>query len=175
MSTTAQSPAAVAMKWWHRMQPYDSDGTPNPLADRGALARLRRSDLRAAMIEPAVFDLHRQLGHRDPRRLVEAALCACVLATVREHRDGLAFARQLGASRGGHPLMSTLRFRTLLAAETPEERLNALRRAVLLADAKVNVFDLAAACFDWSDTRRTRWAFDYYDATTQTNATGVSS
>jgi CRISPR system Cascade subunit CasB len=169
--------AAVAAHWWRGLQPYKADGTPNPVADRAALARLRRSDLIAAMEDPATFDLFRQLEYRDPRRLVDVALCAGVLAVVREDNNRAHAARQLGVpsdNPNARPVMSDLRFRRLVAAETPEERLIALRRAVLLAGAAINVRDVAAACLDWSDTRRRRWLFQYHDVPDQPGTTGAT-
>jgi CRISPR system Cascade subunit CasB len=60
--------------------------------------------------------------------------------------------------------MKPLRFRRLIEAETLDERLTALRRAVQLADCRLNVRELAAACLDWSAARRQRWIFEYYAA-----------
>jgi CRISPR system Cascade subunit CasB len=161
-----KTPAAeIAMQWWRGLQSYRADGTKNPVADRGALARLRRADLIDAMEDPSTFDLFRQLGWRDSARLIDAALCAGVLAVIRADDRSKHAARQLGVQSGdGRPVLSTLRFRRLIATETPQDRLPALRRVVLLAKATTNVRDMAAACLDWSDERRRRWAFEYYDA-----------
>jgi len=157
--------ADIAAQWWRGLQSYRADGTKNPVADRGSLARLRRADLIEAMEDPSTFDLFRRLGWRDPSRLIDAALCAGVLATIRADDRSKHAARQLGVqSSDGRPVLSTLRFRRLIATETPQERLTALRRAVLLANATTNVREVAAACLDWSDERRRRWAFEYYDA-----------
>jgi CRISPR system Cascade subunit CasB len=167
MNNNRSSAVDVAARWWSGLQSYRADGTSNPVADRGALARLRRADLVEAMEDPATFDLFRQLGWRDPARLIDAALCAGVLAVVRQDVRSAHAARQLGVQSGGsdaRPVLSALRFRRLIAAETPQDRLTALRRAVLLANATTNVRDVAAACLDWSDERRRRWAFEYYDA-----------
>jgi CRISPR system Cascade subunit CasB len=165
MNDNRTSAADVAARWWSGLQSYRSDGTSNPDADRGALARLRRADLIETMEDPVVFDLFRQLGWRDPNRLIDTALCAGVLAVVRADDRSAPTARQLGVQSGSdRPVLSALRFRRLIAAETPQDRLTALRRAVLLADATTNVRDTAAACLDWSDERRRRWAFEYYDA-----------
>jgi CRISPR system Cascade subunit CasB len=72
------------------------------------------------------------------------------------------FAEILG---GNPPLMSPLRFKRLLAATSDQDLLIVFRRAVALAGSKnISVEDVAASLFDWSDRRRMRWAFDYYDA-----------
>jgi CRISPR system Cascade subunit CasB len=60
--------------------------------------------------------------------------------------------------------MKPLRFRRLIEADVLDERLIALRRAVQLADRRLNVRELAAACLDWSEARRQRWIFEYYAA-----------
>ena len=60
--------------------------------------------------------------------------------------------------------MKPLRFRRLIEAETLEERLIMFRRAVQLSDRRLNVLELSAACLDWSEVRRQRWIFDYYNA-----------
>jgi CRISPR system Cascade subunit CasB len=160
-----KDPANLATDWWRSLQPYRQDGTPNPTADRGALARLRRADWMEAAEDPATFDLLRQLGWRSTAQLTNVALCAGVLAVVRTDKRDAHAARQLGVQSGSdRPVLSTLRFRSLLAAETPQDRLTALRRAVLLNDAAINVRDVASACLNWSDERRRRWAFEYYDA-----------
>src|SRR5262249_51019140 len=120
----------------------------------------------SAMGDPATFDLFRELGRRRPDDLPEVALCAAVLAgvrgEVREHP-----ARTLGPpspAQVDQAAMKPLRFRRLIEAEDPEERLPLLRRAVQLADRKLSVRELAAACLDWSEKRRRRWLFEYYAA-----------
>jgi CRISPR system Cascade subunit CasB len=160
----------AALQWWRGLQPY-RDGDRNPAADRAALARLRRADLLAAMSDPATFDLFRSLGLTRPDDLPDVALCAAVLAGVREElpppRDREHPARALGPPSSGaveQAVMKPLRFRRLIEADAPEERLTLLRRAVQLADRRLNVRELAAACLDWSERRRQRWIFEYYNA-----------
>lgn len=162
MNTDAQ----IAASWWLALQPYRRDGTRNQNGDRAALARLRRADLIAAMDEPATFGLFRALGRSTAGQLTEVALCAAVLASVRED-DRAHPARALGPEPGGKPTtatMSGLRFRRLVESTTPEERLIALRRAVMLAGRKLSVQGLARACLDWSDATRRTWIFHYYNA-----------
>ena len=165
---SAAEEARTAVQWWRDLQPYFSDGSRNPGADRAALARLRRADLLGAMQDPATFALFRALDRRRPSELPNIALCAAVLArcdrgsTVPEHP-----ARTLGPpslDEVERAAMKPLRFRRLIEADTPEERLLMLRRAVQLADRRLNVRELAAACLDWSDGRRQRWIFEYYNA-----------
>jgi CRISPR system Cascade subunit CasB len=156
----------AAARWWRGLQPYGSDGKVNPGADRAALARLRRADLMAAIQEPATLVLFRELGRKRPADLPDVALCAAILASVREDRPEHP-ARTLGPpsmDRIEQAAMKPLRFRRLIEAEVLDERLIALRRAAQLADRRLNVRELAAACLDWSEVRRQRWIFEYYAA-----------
>jgi CRISPR system Cascade subunit CasB len=155
----------IAAAWWRALQPH-IDGQPNPHADRAALARLRRADLFAAMQEPATFALFRRLGRDRPEHLPEVALCAAVLAGVRDSRPEHP-ARTLGPPKidaAEQALMKPLRFRRLIEANDHSELLTALRRAVAIAGGEINLRELAAACLDWSEPRRRRWIFEYYNA-----------
>jgi CRISPR system Cascade subunit CasB len=163
--------ARIAIRWWRGLQPNFANGERNPNADRAALARLRRADLLAAMQDPTTFDLFRKLERRRPAELPGVALCAAVLADVRENpgehlpRDNPA--RTLGPpsiEAAEQAAMKPLRFRRLIEAEAPEDRLIALRRALQLAGHKLNPYELAAACLHWSEARRQRWIFEYYNA-----------
>jgi len=159
-------PADIAAGWWRDLQPYFPNGARNPRGDRAALARLRRADLIGAMDDPATFALFRALGCRHARELTAVALCAGVLAVVRED-DSRHPARALGPAPGGDErsaTMSPLRFRRLVEASEPEERLIALRRAAMLAGRQINVRGIAGACLDWSDATRRFWIFQYYNA-----------
>jgi CRISPR system Cascade subunit CasB len=71
--------------------------------------------------------------------------------------------------------MKPLRFRRLIEAEAPDDRLIALRRAVQLAGHRLNVPELAAACLDWSERRRQQWIFEYYNAGFAAPAPGPAS
>jgi CRISPR system Cascade subunit CasB len=158
--------AKIATLWWRGLQPYHANGERNPAADRGALARLRTADLRTAMCEPATFALFRALGRRHSDDLPDVALCAAVLATVRDNREEHPM-RTLGApsiEAADKARMKPLRFRSLIEAEEPDDRLLALRGAVRLAGDALNVRELAAACLDWSERRRQRWTFEFYNA-----------
>jgi CRISPR system Cascade subunit CasB len=159
--------AGAAARWWRGLQPSRPNGEPNPLSDRAALARLRRIDLLSAMSDQATFDLFRALGRNLAEELPDVALCAAVLASVREDSRNEHPARTIGAptaEKVDQALMKPLRFRRMIEAEDPEERLTLLRRAVQLAGRKLNVRELAAACLDWSQDRRRRWIFEYYAA-----------
>jgi CRISPR system Cascade subunit CasB len=148
------------------LQPYFSNGERNPQADRAALARLRRADLLQAMQDPQTFALFTALSKRRPEELPNVALCAAVLAGVREDRPEHP-ARTLGppwSNATEQAAMKPLRFRRLIEADSAQARLEMLRRAAQLGDRRLDIRELALACLDWSDTRRQRWIFEYYNA-----------
>jgi len=162
----SNSDPAEAAKWWRGLQPNFPNGERNPAGDRAALARLRRADLLSAMDDPATFALFRDLGCTRAEELPRVALCAAVLAGVRDDMNEHP-ARTLGPPPGEQAEkapMKPLRFHRLIEADVLGERLIALRRAVQLADRKLNVRELARACLDWSDRTRQRWIFEYYNA-----------
>ena len=154
MSEAGARPGDAATAWWRALRPRP-DGSGG---DRAALARLRRTAtaMEAAM-EPASIALCRKLGG-GADTLLRAATVAAVLAHVRADVPGQPVARQL------NPAMSELRFRRLIQARTTDEIIAAFRRAVALADHRLNVGDLAASLLDWTDARRRRWLYDYYNA-----------
>jgi CRISPR system Cascade subunit CasB len=148
---------SIARSWWRDLQPRP-DGSGG---DRAALARLRRAaTARDAAEDPTTLALCRALG-MGWRGLEGAAVAAAVLARVREDAPDQPAARQLG---GAEPVMSWLRFRRLIQAETPDERITAMRRAVALAGGRLNVADLGGSLLAWNDERRRRWLYAYHDA-----------
>jgi CRISPR system Cascade subunit CasB len=168
---------SIAIGWWKGLQPeIRSDG--HKAGNPGALARLRRADLVGAAMEEVTIDLFKRLappaGLRSdfPRHALfeRTALIAAVLAHVREHDN-----RKLAAAAGEKKVDSDqralhpLRLRRLFAAHNPADCLVGFRRLVALLDNKANVADLAETLLEWpdekrGDSRRTRWAFDYYGA-----------
>lgn len=156
----------VARDWWKRLQPESSRGDP------GALARLRRGGLQDAALEPATADLYRAIRpflNEKPEDAYETtALIAAVLAHVRKP-DERPVARAAGAQGEKAARLSPLRFRKILAARGKADCLVAFRRLVALLGKSADVGDLAVSLAEWNrnsagDRRRTRWAFEYYDA-----------
>ena len=164
-----------AHRWWQRLQPRNDDDSPNPNADRGSLARLRRASTPTDILdEEAVFALHRSLGYGRSDTFVPAAVAAAVLAHVRAHVPGRTPARAVGRTSFADrdlesAAMSPFRLRRLLQAREPDDVLRQMRRLVEIADRKLDVGALATLILDWFDERRadrvrTLFAFDYYDA-----------
>jgi CRISPR system Cascade subunit CasB len=160
----------TALTWWRSLQP-SADGRGG---DRGALARLRRAATALdAAAEPETLNLCRNLG-LGAVGLERAAVTAAVLANVREHVPGSPAARQLGPLEAEKPtsaVMSWLRFRRLIQADTPDDQMIAFRRAVALAGRRINVQDLARSLIGWDDARRRRWLYAYHNAPASTGET----
>lgn len=163
-------PATV--DWWRDLQP---DPGRNHSGDRAALARLRRcASVAEAMQDPATISLFQQSGGNDPRDLPAAGLAAAVLAHVRnDDADNRSIARRVGpdnTDKAETALLKPLRFRRLMDADLPDERLAAFRRLAALARAKLNVGDLTAALLNWNERRQQRWIYDYWNAGSPTPA-----
>jgi CRISPR system Cascade subunit CasB len=150
--------------------------TPNPLADRGALAQLRRSDVIGAMSLPATHALMQALEIPQAERgwrLPEVAVVAAVLAQCRLDRPGTGFIAVLSPQRAdaGEATLKPLRFERLLRAEEPEELLLALRRAVRLAGGRgFDLSRLAQDLLDRPEWRRRRWLLEYHYPATPPDA-----
>jgi CRISPR system Cascade subunit CasB len=120
------------------------------------------------MQDPATISLFQRCGGGGPRDLPGAGLAAAVLAHIRDDdRVNLRIARHVGPENTGkteRALLKPLRFRRLMDADLPDERLAAFRRLAALARGSLNVGDLAAALLDWSAQRQQRWVYDYWNA-----------
>ena len=148
-----RSKGQIILGWWGRAVGDRQSGRARALA-----ARLRRASPIEALAEAEVHDLARRLALRDGARL---ARLVTLLAEVREQVPQT-LARRLG---GAEPALSSLRFQRLMRA-TDEELLEALRRAIIMADRKCNVAALGEDLLAWTERTRGRWCFHYYGAET---------
>lgn len=139
------------LRWWGANLGDRQTGRARALS-----ARLRRARGADALTEPEVHDLARLLNLRDGVRLAHLVR---LLAEVKEHCPQ-PLARRLG---GPEPMLSTLRFQRLMRAEG-EELIEALRRAITMAEGRCNVPALGLDILHWSEGVRTRWCFHYYGA-----------
>lgn len=169
MSDAAWTPGPEdrALYWWRDLQDSRRDGSPNPKADRAALARLRRAEPSDALTDEAVMDLYRQMFgpafKSDDMQL--AVRLALVLAHVRTEAKA-SFGEALGEGGDAAPL-KPLRFKRLLQADSSDEVIRQFRRAVDLVGNAANVRDLARLLIGWTDPAksadtRTRFAFAYF-------------
>ena len=156
--------ASDARGWWVGLQPDPATKRPG---DRAALARLRRCGTVAeAMQEPSALLLFRTVRATTPSDLPTIGLAAAVLAHVRQDKPGVSVARLVGPESIEKPetaLLKPLRFRRLMEADGADEQLVAFRRLVALAGGSLPVHDLAKALLHWSDQRRTRWVYEYWN------------
>jgi CRISPR system Cascade subunit CasB len=156
-----------ARRWWRDLNPKEDSGNPG---NRAALATLRRAtEPREIWMVEAYHNLRRRLGGgRDD--CDQIAILAHVLAHVRdEPQPPQRFAVMLGARPEGSTdasdhVMSPLRFKRLIEAVTPLDRMREYRRAVRLIGNRANVGDLALSILAWNDQTRRRWSFDYFGA-----------
>jgi CRISPR system Cascade subunit CasB len=154
----------AAVVWWRELQPDPANGRGG---DRATLARLRRcATVAEIMLEPAAIDLFRRCHADDVGDLPPIALAAGVLAHVRKD-DTEHPARSVGPEAPEKPetaKLKPLRFRWLMEARSPDERLIAFRRLAALADRTLNVGDVSDALLRWDDERQRRWVFAYWNA-----------
>lgn len=159
--------------------------------DRQQRASLRRCS--------SLLDVYTSSGFRDllfklkplwegkaPWRFTALAIIAGVVSHVSENDFSLSFAERMAQKNGGTPVMSELRFRRLLAVRTEEGLFRELRRAVKLADGRLNIISLADDVFGWcsdnqmlafnrgqdirsTDLIQVRWSLDYYGASDDNN------
>lgn len=175
--------------WWRALQPRKDDDAPLPgelwAMGRGERAQLRRcanaEELLAHVATLLLAERLIALGGgegvlpHETYSYERLAWVAGVLSGVKEDsRDGKSLAWQLGYGAGNdRPKMSELRFRTLQRSPSVADLFRHWRRAVQLADGRVDVARLADDLLIWqielgrsavraSDGVKFQWAFDYY-------------
>ncbi len=154
MSDDATDPGPIIRAWWTA-----NLGARDSGAARGLAARLRRGSDIEILTEPAVHDLSRRLGLRDPVRLLRLVR---VLAELRGG-GGTPLARRFG---GPEPVLSPARFQRLMRADGADLT-TALIRAIRMLGPDARACDITRLGRDlviWNDATRTRWAFDYFHA-----------
>ncbi|WP_370575704.1 type I-E CRISPR-associated protein Cse2/CasB [Methanomethylovorans sp.] len=144
----------VLLAWWRDLD--------NNRGDRAALRRCHNTvDI---VFNPAYHKLWLTLnklgfGNRD-----SVALIAGVLANVKNHQGGEAFATQMASMKDGStPLVSGLRFKRLLKIKDKEELFSSIVRIVKLMDGSVNACNLANGLYWWNDYTKKEWAYSYYE------------
>jgi len=146
--------SAELQRWWQSLEEA-----------RGDRAKLRRCrELVSVVFIPSYYRLRSvllPLGRVDDEAL---AAVAGILAHVKNHVPGRAFAEQMAQpkGRGASARVSGLRFRRLLQFQNHNELYPALIRAVRLLDGAVNLHSLASSTYWWNDSVRKQWAYDYY-------------
>ena len=144
---------AKVAQWWK----YNL-ADRNQASCRALAARLRRANAVSALCEPQVIALARSLdiGPDNAQRL---AGLVCLLAEVREE-SSQSLAKILADPQHG---LSPLRFERLMRSHG-EERIALMRRAIQMADRRLNVAKFASDVIYWNERTRIRWCFDYFGA-----------
>jgi CRISPR system Cascade subunit CasB len=155
----------AAAAWWRELQPDPENGG----GDRATLAQLRRcATVSELMLEPATIILFRRCAADKPDDLPKIALAAGVLAHVRAEDRGMHPARRVGPDAPEKPetaLLKPLRFRRLMEANSPDDRLTAFRRLSAIAGRKLDIETLTdALLLDWNDEHKRPWVFAYWNA-----------
>lgn len=128
----------------------------------GSRSQLRRcSTADEAMLERSVVFLCMKLGlPASDRRVGMMAMLAARATHFSGKHPAEAFATP--KTPGGGPVVSELRFRRILGIEDRDELLPLFRRAMVLADGKVDLGVLAQSLWFWGDRTRREWADAYY-------------
>lgn len=117
-------------------------------------------------MHPAAVELAIRLNRATFSDRSKACELAAILAHVRTSSNERSIAARLGAGESDSRLMSSVRFRRLMQADSGAERMRAFRRAIKILDSKANVELLAYAWLFWDasdrgERIRTDWMFDY--------------
>jgi CRISPR system Cascade subunit CasB len=137
--------------------------------DRGGRAELRRCGTAAEVAFTAPYHrLLRRLGSRlgegDARRV--AALAAILAHVDEEPPEATSLAARMGRPKreGQGPVVSDVRFRSLLRTDDPDELMREVIRVVRQLDRKAAVEPLFRDLMRWDEHTRIRWARDFYEA-----------
>lgn len=140
-------------EWWNLVQAWP--------AERARLRRCQEVD--QAAFGPAFQGLVNRAapaGRGNRERLLAIAILGAI---VKKNDTTKSVAEQMAYSKTtGRPVLTDLRFRRLMRADSPEEAFPLLRRAIHMMDGTVNLHDLATSMYWWNDDTKKRWAFDYY-------------
>ena len=149
--------------------------------DRGTRAMLRRcASLDEAVLSPAYQRFYRYMlacGWPDnaaDRQNDKLAVIAVLVAMLKhaddegdeeEDEDKDSHERNLpyrmSEKKFDRPLVSEMRFRTLLKIDSTDELLTGLRRVLPLIKSKTSVLHLANDVYWWGDKTKKEWAYAY--------------
>lgn len=155
-------------KWWKSLKD-----------NRGDCARLRRAEtMDDILLTEPFFRFLQDMPDTwaDTDKILSSAIIAAALSHVRETHDGDSFATQLALPKpgGNKARMSNLRFQQLQKSRNPDDFFRRIRRAIQLAEYRVNIVSLAESILHWMNEYRygvdrapqnrlaVSWATDYY-------------
>lgn len=150
------SAGEVAADWWRSLE-----------SDRGGRADLRRCHTTLQIqFTPAFHRLLQRLpasGENDYRAGWLAAVAGVLAHVQADCESGESFPAILASAQAGdRAVLSGLRFRRLLACESPDDLLVGMRRAVQVAGSRAPVAALANDMLWWNDRTKKNWATTYY-------------
>ncbi|HPE61772.1 MAG TPA: type I-E CRISPR-associated protein Cse2/CasB [Thiolinea sp.] len=164
------------LHWYQELHGLDENNQPaaEKVPRRGERAQLKRChSVEAAMMQQGFQGLSYRLQALD-RHMEGLAVTAVLLALASRPVPG-ALPTLLGQARDSEkPLFSELRIQRLMAADSLDELLKNLRRAVMQTDRQANPLLLADSILHWEAEHRHpdwftgqrrwqyRWAKDYY-------------
>jgi CRISPR system Cascade subunit CasB len=144
------------LEWWK--------GLENDRASRASLRRCSTVD--EVALCPAYQKFYRQISQRGwpsevtPAKLEKLAAIAGLVAHI-ETEDTCRLPERMSELVGDKPLVSELRFRSLLKIETTDDLFIGLRRALPLIKNKADIKQLALDVYWWNDKTRKQWAYTY--------------
>lgn len=165
----SEASVGVFMSWWELISKDDAAGTAR--ADRAILRRA--PDLTAVACTSAYQRLHERMKaanagadwpvFRNDRIAAAVALSAHVQQDSRRLTlpKAMSASTETGDSADDSNPVSELRFKRLLDAPDIDALFIGLRRVMPLIAERVNPKSLLLDLFEWGDTTKKRWAYDY--------------
>ncbi len=149
--------------WWQGLQ-----DRPGFKGDKATRAVLRRC---ATITDVSLSDAYQQFyrymlatnAWKPDTHAVQndkLAAIAGLLSHV-EKQDALPLSVKMSELSGDKPLVSELRFRSILKVDTTDDLYVALRRVLPMIDHQANILQLAESVFYWNDTTKKKWAYSY--------------
>ena len=147
----------IVREWWLGLED-----------DRASRAQLRRcATVDEVVMSPAYQRFYRYLlacnawsAEATPWQNDKLAAIAGLLAQIKTD-DTQRLPLKASELAGDKPLMSELRFRDLLKAETTDDLFTTLRRTLPLIGYQTNVIQLARDVYWWNDETKKQWAYSY--------------
>ncbi len=144
------------LEWWEGLE-----------TDRASRAILRRcSTLTEVALCPAYQKLYRLMlvrgwpAETSPAKLEKLAAVAGLVSHI-ETASTLPLPIMMSELVGDKPLLSEMRFRSLLKVETTDDLFISLRRALPLIKHKADIKQLALDVYWWNDETKKQWAYSY--------------
>ena len=132
------------VQWWHALK-----------SDRGGMAELRRAHNPSEVVfVPAYHRLCSAINAQGFDK--EALACVAGLCAHVKESSNSTLADQM------KPVVSSLRFRRVLAINDRTEFYHAMIRVIRLLKKTVNVRDLAKIVYLWNEETRKELAYNYY-------------